>query len=154
MNLNYMNISFALVILVLGIILLVVNFKIDAIKCTDESVRSANKSLLIIAVIAIMSSLSYFTCAGKCDCLGAKIGGDSFALEVYMVFMFVVGIVLTSVGVNLSKNATKTPECVEAASYANTVVILGSILLALTSSYFLYNMYEKYKGKMGNKSNM
>ena len=147
-----MNISFALIVLLIGIVLLVVNFKIDAIKCIDTSVHSANKSLLIIAVIAIMSALSYFTCASKCGCLGNKIGGDSFALEVYIVFMFIVGVVLTSVGVNLSKKATKTTECLEAASYANTVVILGSVLLGLTSSYFLYYMYEKYKGKSVVKS--
>ena len=138
------NIFFSLSILLLGIILIVSNFNIDnAIKstCTDDSLHNSNKGILVLAVTAIVFSLSNMTCTWKCDCSNS----GAIATELYVGIIFLLGIVLISLGTIIQTKAKKSLTCKNAEVHATAVITAGSLMTAFAGSYLIYVIYTMNK---------
>ncbi len=141
------SILFSLSILVLGIILIVSNFNIDnAIKstCTDDALHNSNKGILVLAVAAIVFSLSNMTCTWKCDCSNSGV----LATELYVGLIFLLGIVLISLGITIQNKAKKSLTCKKAGAHATAVITAGSLMTAFAGSYLIYVVYTMNKHRI------
>ena len=126
-------------IFIIGIILTVVAWdidnKIEKLQCTSSSLKTSNKLVLTIGITFIVSSLSFYGCTMKC---GDNIKGVHYM--VYLVALFILGIVLIVLGSIISSNSVK--ECANAGSPA-IIWTLGVFMVLGTGLYF----YSEYKRK-------
>jgi hypothetical protein len=137
------TIIFSLVILTLGIILIIANFNIDnSMKnCIDEKLRNSNKGILVLAVTAIVFAISNMTCSWKCDCTNSS----SLAIEIYIGFIFILGVTLLSLGVTIQNKAKQSLECENAGGHATIVVVSGTFMTIIAGLYLIFVIYMKYK---------
>ena len=141
------NQLFAISILVLGLIMLVTNFQIDnALRgqnCEDVALNNANKGILVIAVAAIVSSLSYMACIAKCSDTGENI----LETELYAGFTLVLGIVLISLGSVVNSRAGAVPSCAAAKHHSGLLVTIGVIMTVVAGGYLGWYAYENFGGR-------
>lgn len=141
------NQIFALAILVLGVIMLVTNFQIDnALRgqsCDDTHLNNANKGILVLAVSAIVSSLSYMVCVSRCQGGGQTV----FETEMYAGFALLLGIVLVALGSVINNRAGAVTECVRAKHHATVVISLGAIMIVVAGGYLGWYAYENHGGR-------
>lgn len=137
------TIIFSVIILILGIILIIANFNIDnSIKnCLDNKLRNSNKGILVLAVTAIVFAISNMTCSWKCDCTKSS----SLAIEIYIGFIFILGITLISLGIIIQNKSKKSLQCKNAAGNATIVVVSGTFMTIISGLYLIFIIYMKYK---------
>jgi putative Mn2+ efflux pump MntP len=143
------NMIFMILIFVLGLVLVRSSGKISKkIKntCSSDDLRSANRGILVVGVISIVSSLAYMACLSQCEC---KDVGD-FSTIVYMGFTFLLSIVLISLGSIVDKQSKKSG-CEDTKGTSGTIILIGVIMLLLSGGWGGYNVYSK-SGHMGSKS--
>jgi len=133
---------FMVLIFLLGIVLTVTSGKIlKKIKknCESEDLRNANRGILVIGVVAIVSSLSYMACHAKCACKDV----GAFSTVGYMGFTFLLSIVLIALGSVVDKQ-TKNTGCEDAKGTSGLVIGIGVIMLLMSGGWGGYKGYEMY----------
>lgn len=126
-------------LLIIGIILTVISWDIDSKlenkKCTSTSLKTANKIVLCIGIIFIVSSLSFYTCSTRCN---SSITG--FHYNFYIFAMLALGITLIVLGSIISSESNKLSECNNS---GNPTIIwgLGTVIILACGIYF-YNEYK------------
>jgi cation transport ATPase len=128
--------------MIIGIILIWNTFQIDnAIDkdCVNHALVTSNKMILIIAVIAMTGTIGDLICSKMCACSQKEI----FNTFPYVLFIFILGIMLLSMGVIIKTNATG--KCSGASGPANTIITIGSILAGLAGIYLLVPIIHKFK---------
>jgi hypothetical protein len=136
------NMIFMVLIFILGIVLVVTSGKIlKRIKntCASDDLRSANRGILVIGVISIVSSLAYMACHSQCECKDV----GAFSTIGYMGFTFLLSIVLISLGSIVDKQS-KNIGCEGAKGASSMVILIGVIMLLLSGGWGGYKVYSKY----------
>jgi len=143
------NQIFALAMLILGFILIVINFKIDnALKnqnCDNTQLKNSNKGILVIGTVAVVASLSYLICQTRCS------GGQSVVIEteMYAGFCLALGIVIVVLSSIIQSNAKGS--CQNAKKYTTLITILGSVMIVGAGGYLALYAYENMGGKQAYK---
>jgi drug/metabolite transporter (DMT)-like permease len=130
---------FMITLFVIGVILTVISWDIDSKledkKCTSKELKTANKIVLCIGIIFIVSSLSFYACSTKCN---SSITG--FHYNFYIFAMLALGITLIVLGSIISSESSKTPEC---NNTGNPTIIWGlGTLIVLACGLYFYNEYK------------
>ena len=133
---------FYLIVLIIGVVLISANFKIDSTigKCTSRTLHVANRWLLIISVLAIMLTFGGLTCRRTCDCSKSAI----ISTTTYMSALFVLGIIILTLGIIIKEETSNNSTCSEpqAQSWVNSIIITGSVILAITLAYLSKVLYS------------
>jgi hypothetical protein len=132
---------FMSIIFIIGIILTLISWDIDAkiqkLNCPSSSLKTSNKIVLCVGVTFIASSLSFYLCSNKC---GSVIRG--FNYMVYIISMLLLGVVLIILGAIITSESSK-PECSNTGHYSS-IWGLGTIIVILCL-LFLYMRYRDNK---------
>jgi hypothetical protein len=149
MNMN--NTLFFSMIFILGVILVVTSNKVDGsiqAGCTSDKLRNANKGILVIGVVFMVSSVAYMICHSKCNCGGS----GSMDTKMYVGFSLVLGIVLTVLG-GIVKGQSDKANC-DVKGEVSTVLGIGVIMIVLCSGYLGYEGYKSgmFSPKSGARS--
>jgi hypothetical protein len=140
-NVTY-NHVFMAIIFAIGAILTTVTWDIDAKiedkNCSSTTLKTVNKLGLIIGVILMTSSISFFGCSYRCQNV---LGG--YNLATYIGTLCMLGIVLIILGTIIS--ASSIDNCSNAGSPASiwglgTIIVLSCIIYF----YFTYRNLIKY----------
>lgn len=135
---------FMILIFIIGIILTIVSWDIDAkiqkLNCQSSSLKTSNKIVLCIGITFIVSSLSFYVCSTKC---GSVIRGYNYMF--YILTMLLLGIALIVLGSIISSESSK-PECQNTGN-PSTIWGLGVIITLLCLS-FLFVRYRNNKISM------
>jgi len=129
---------FSVIVLILGVMLIQITFKIDDVlkdECVNTSLHTSNKIILIIAVLAIGSTIGGLACRGICNCSGNSL----LSKEAYIVMIFILGVSLLSLGIVIKTNAVDN--CTDASKSAGSVITFGVVLTCITILYFTYVLY-------------
>lgn len=130
---------YSFIILVIGLILIIANFNIDAAmkNCVNQSIHTANRIILIISILAIMLTFGGLACRGVCHCTS----GIYISTGVYMMFLLLLGSTILSLGI-IMKTATKDKSCSEVTTdgWITAVIVLGCVLLLLPLLYLGRNL--------------
>lgn len=129
---------FLLAIFVLGVILYVLNTKIENSKCVDGGVMSSNKGLLVISVLFIVLPLASIGCEMRCERMKPRM---SPSCCVYAMFFLLLGIVLISLG---SVIIGKVKQCNadvhgQVKSSATNIVVIGVVAVVASAGYLAYS---------------
>ena len=120
------------IIFIIGAILTTVTWdiesKLEDKNCNSTSLKTANKLALIIGVILITSSLSFFGCSYRCENV---MSGFNFIS--YILSLTVLGIALIIIGTTIS--ATSIDNCSNSGSPAS-IWGLGVIIVMSCIIYF------------------
>ena len=135
------TVIFMIIIFIIGIILTVVSWDIDAkiqkLNCQSSSLKTSNKIVLCIGVTFIVSSLSFYVCSTKC---GSVIRGFNYMF--YILTMLLLGIALIVLGSIISSESSK-PECQNSGN-PSTIWGLG-VIITLLCLAFLFIRYRDNK---------
>ena len=124
---------FSLVIFIIGFVLIQSTIKIDTIlkaECTNSSLRTANKIILIISTICIGLTIGGVLCRLTCDCPGNRI----LSTEGYIGMIFLLGIAILVLGIIIKSNANNT--CSSVSKPANNIIAIGAVMTVLCVIYF------------------
>lgn len=134
------NQIFMLLIFVIGLILTSISWDIDSklqdTDCKSVNLKTSNKLVLIIGVIFITSSLSFYGCYSRCE--NIMLG---FNMLSYVMLLSLLGIVLIVLGSIIS--ASSINSC-QNNSYTESIWGLG---LGIVLSCILY-IYFQYKNNV------
>ena len=125
------------VIFTIGAVLTTVSWdiesKLEDTTCTSSSLKTANKLALVIGIIFITSSLSFFGCSFNCQSVMS-----GYSLGVYIMTLFLLGILLIVLGSIIS--SASIDNCMNTGSPAS-IWGLG-LLIVLTCLTFFYLKYK------------
>lgn len=144
---NNMLVSF---ILMLGIILSVlswgVNNRLKDKACVSTKLKSANQGVMVIGLIFIVSSISFFICISKCNC-SQQTGNvsESKVFTGYILFCLVVSIILIVLGSIISLEAKE--ECADASKYASGIWIVGVLMIIVFGGIAGLKGFSMYKSQ-------
>lgn len=128
---------FSAFLFILGFILIYLSFAIDNdIKNScdkSDSVRKANKGLLVIGVILVTLASSYLFCQLNCNCTGNDLSNEIYAVVVLILSIILIS--LSSVIISGNCNSSKTS--------SNLVLTLSIFLLLSSIAYFAHNFKQK-----------
>jgi len=130
---EYLNIIFTILIEILGWILIITNFKIDHIyqdnNMTNKTIQNCNKGILMLASAFILLPLIFWYAMLMGDCSKiTHIGG----IEMYAVFIALLGITLIVLGSLISTNAGN----IQGIKNNSTMIwVLGLIMLFISLGY-------------------
>ena len=124
-------------IFVIGLIITTTSWDIDSKlqdkNCTSSSLKTANKLALIIGVIFITSSLSFFGCSYKCQSVMSGLN-----ITVSLTSLLILGIILIVLGSIIS--SASTGACVNDGS---PISIWGlGLLIVLSCLYYFFSTYR------------
>lgn len=143
---NNMLVSF---ILMLGIFLSVLSWGVDnRLKdkaCVSTKLKSANQGVMVIGLIFIVSSISFFICISKCNCSQSGNVNESNVFKGYILFCLVVSIILIVLGSIISSEAKE--ECADASKYASGIWIVGVLMFIVFGGITGLKGYSMYKSK-------
>jgi len=149
---------FSLFLLVLGVLLVYFNFNIEssiAKTCTSDSLRHANKGLLVMGLLLMFLALSVFVCPLTCNTV--KQTNLKTSLNVYCVVSMLLAIVIISLGSVISANLDE--ECIEkdektgknkTTSSPTICIVLGVLLLLISGGTLGTTMYMKSSNPLMN----
>ena len=121
------------IIFTIGLVLTTVAWdiesKLEKKNCLSSSLKTSTKLCLMIGVIFITSSISFFGCSYKC---GSVMGG--YSIGVYIITLFVLGIILIVLG-SLISASSSTENCESNSSYSSIWAI--GVFMVLTCLIYL-----------------
>jgi hypothetical protein len=125
------------VIFTIGAVLTTVSWdiesKLEDTPCKSSSLKTANKLALVIGIIFITSSLSFFGCSYNCQSVMS-----GYNLGTYLVTLFLLGIILIVLGSIIS--AASVDSCMNTGSPAS-IWGLG-VLIVLTCLLYFYLKFK------------
>ena len=110
-------------------------------ECKSGLYDKANKGLLGVSIVLAIGSVSNLLCQFRCNCDNTK------NQELYVSFMLISGLAITSLGGILAKETSK---CQEAKTVAYQIVAIGAVMSALCITYLAIKLYirsQKLKQK-------
>ena len=131
------------VVFTIGAVLTTVSWDIEAklenTPCNSSSLKTANKLALVIGIIFITSSLSFFGCSYNCQSVMT-----GYNLGTYLISLFLLGIMLIVLGSIIS--ASSVDACMNTGSPAS---IWGmGLLIVLTCLLYFYLKYKSMAIRM------
>lgn len=139
------NQLFAVAMLILGLILMGTNFTIDNAlkgdKCDDTQLKQANKGILVMGTIVVVTSLSYLFCQAKCGQGKAVV----FETKVYAGFCLVLGIVIVVLASIIQSRAKTVHTCSDAKAQTTIITVLGYVMIVFSTGYFGMEAYQTSK---------
>ena len=140
MDMNYNHI-FMTILLFIGLILIGISWNIDSnlstTNCKSYSLKTANKFVMIIGVMFFTSSICFFGCTSKCSTVIKE-----FNFMIYVLSMFVLGVILIILGSIISAQSNSVAEC--STADATSIWVLGLLIVLTCVGYTGY----KYKKNM------
>lgn len=135
-NVNYNHI-FMTIIFAIGAILTTVSWDIDSKledkNCQSTSLKTTNKLALMIGVIFLTSSLSFFGCSYRCQNVMS-----GFNLITYIIILTILGLALIIIGTTIS--ASSIGNC---SNYGSPSSIWGlGVIIVITSIIYFYITYK------------
>jgi len=125
------------VIFIIGAVLTTVTWDIDAkienTDCKSVNLKTANKLALIIGIIFLTSSLSFFGCSSRCENVMS-----GYNIVTYIIILFLLGILLIVLGSIIS--ASSIDSCANSGSIAS----IWGLGIAIVLSCIIY-FYLQYK---------
>ena len=144
---NDLNMLFQMFLLITGIILAVLIFRIRTgllNKCKSNTYDNCIIGLVIISVLFIISPIMLSTCKILCsNCKETTILNNMFIA----IFSFILGITLTIIGSLLQNELNRNPECTGKVE-AQSIMGVGIFILSVSLIYFII----KYRVKIKNSS--
>jgi len=126
-----LNHLFTLFLFIIGMLLIVFHFDIEnhtRSTCDSDSLRKANKGLLIIGTIFVSLSIAYTICQSKCNC-----NTTDFSHEMYVGFIFILSGVL--VGLSSTIMSQVKNNCAKSTSSPSVILGISITSLVLTAIY-------------------
>lgn len=142
MDMGWLNYTFAIVMLVLGVILIIMAFQAsanyDSTGCTNKSIRNCTMWVAMIAAVLIVVPLFYLYIRKRAPEI------ESFgSISIYAAFCGLLGITLIVLGGVMSSSSAKDP-CKPVKSQATTIWIMGLILFVCAAFYGGVEVYKLY----------
>jgi hypothetical protein len=128
---------FMAVIFIIGLIVTSASWDIDAklqdTKCNSSSLKTANKLALVIGVIFITSSLSFFGCSSRCQSVMSGLN-----ITIYISTLLLLGIILIVLGSIISAASIDT-----CTNDGNPISIWGlGVIIVLACLYYFFLTYR------------
>ena len=142
------NTYFISFIALLGIILAILNGSIESKlsdTCTSNAIQTSLRTILVISVTFIVSSLCYLVCNLKCNCLGSGEGSLSTPMMFFLPFVGVLGIILISTGAVIQRELSNMNNCADT-SAPSWVIAIGSLCLIGSIGAGVYQYRETLSG--------
>ena len=137
----WLNYTFSIVMLVIGIVLVLTSFQVssnyDSTGCTKKNVRNANQWIAMIGAILVVLPIFYLYIRKIDPSIDNNIG----SICSYAIFSGLLGITLVILGAIMSSSSAKNP-CKPIRTQATTIWVLGLILFLLAAFYGAYKGYQ------------
>ena len=133
-------------VLILGLILMIGSFGVAASigACGSTTIATANRIVVVMATICVVSAISYMVCKTRCQC------GDSEGLDlkIYMGLMMLVGVTLIVLGSIIhadshDKNNANPEQCKKATKWAPVIWGTGVILFLVSGGYLGFLVFQR-----------
>lgn len=132
-------------VLILGLILMIGSFGVAASigACGSTTIATANRIVVVMATICVVSAISYMVCKTRCQC------GDSEGLDlkIYMGLMMLVGVTLIVLGSIIhadshDKKNANPEQCEKATKWAPVIWGTGVILFLISGGYLGFLVFQ------------
>lgn len=131
------------IILCIGIVLTYSSYKVsvdlESTSCSSAALKRSNRGVMFIGMTFMISSISFFICLSRCECLIETMEVNT---AIYGAFMFLLSIVLIVLGSIIHGEAKK--DCSQAVHNAPTIWGMGLLMLLLSGAYLGYYGYTVY----------
>ena len=125
------------VIFIIGAVLTTVTWDIDAkiesSDCKSVNLKTANKLALIIGIIFLTSSLSFFGCSSRCENVMS-----GYNILTYIIVLLLLGILLIILGSIISASS------IDSCSNSGSIASIWGLGVIIVLSCFIY-FYLQYK---------
>jgi len=138
---------FRFILVALGIFVLLNSLQISnsfTQDCADADVTKLNDTLLVMSTLIVVLPISFFTCDMVCKTQQFAIAKYTGLLSI--ILSIIMSIIILSLNVVMKNKLTnKQVNCSKTVSVIQNNIIVSSILIALTFSYFGYKIYKNVK---------